>query len=289
MGKVYEAFNRAADERRRAEDANGEDGLEVEVLPPEEFDFMSYSLGAPSILEKERMDKEAAEAALARRARVRSVRQIHVDPRHVDPHLIAFYNPDPQVLKQYDKLALSMVSKAAIENFKRVLVASARQGDGRTSVTLNLACALARAMKRVLVVDCDLMKPSVMSALGISCDTGLAEAFLSNLPPDEAVIHVLPYGFNILPAARPLDNSAAVFAAPGFWKMLQSFDSTHDFILFDSSPLLATGDTSLLARYTDTTLLVIRAGKTSSAEMAKAIAPFAQEDLFGVVLNRAEH
>ena len=294
MGKIYEAFNRAADERDRTEGTSAEDGLderglpfEVEVLPPEEFDFMSYSLRAPSILEKERKNREAAAAALVRKSHARPIRQVKVDPRRVDPHLIAFYNPDPQVSRQYDKLALSMISKAAEAKFKRVLVASAQHGDGRTSVTLNLACALSRARKRVLVVDCDLMKPSVLSALGISCETGMAEAFLSNLPPGEAAIRVLPYGFNVLPTTRPLDNSAEFFAAPGFWKMLRLFDSEHDFILFDSSPLLATGDANMLARYTDTTLLVVRACKTTSAEMAKAVAPFAQEDLFGVVLNRA--
>ncbi|MCI0490339.1 MAG: CpsD/CapB family tyrosine-protein kinase [Blastocatellia bacterium] len=308
MGKVYEAFNRAADEKEQAQGALVQDDdleekslpfeekslpFEVEVLPPEEFDFMSYSLRAPSILEKERMNREAAGSALVRRSLARPVREARVDSRRVDPHLIAFYNPDPQVSRQYDRLALSMISKAATEErnlyakFKRVLVASAQHGDGRTSVTLNLACALARARKRVLVVDCDLMKPSVLGALGLGCDVGLAEAFLSNLPPGEAAIKILPCGFNVLPATRPLENSAALFAAPGFWKMVEAFDPDHDFLLFDSSPLLSNGDAGLLARHTDTTLLVVRAGKTRSDEMAKAIAPFNQEDLFGVVLNRA--
>ena len=97
----------------------------------------------------------------------------------------------------------------------------------------------------------------------------------------------MPYRFNVLPVLRPVENPVEILAAPAFWKMLQMFDPDYDFVLFDSPPLLDGGDSSLLLRYTDTTLLVVRPGATTSAEMARAVAPFAQEDLFGVVINRA--
>ena len=57
--------------------------------------------------------------------------------------------------------------------------------------------------------------------------------------------------------------------------------------LFLSSPLLTTAAAKLISAVTDATLLVIRAGKTSSTQMARAILPLKQEDLIGVVLNRA--
>jgi Mrp family chromosome partitioning ATPase len=68
--------------------------------------------------------------------------------------------------------------------------------------------------------------------------------------------------------------------------MLQTFDADHDFILFDSSPLADGNDSSLLVRFTDTTLMVIRSGQTSSADMARAIASFSQDDILGAVINR---
>ena len=139
----------------------------------------------------------------------------------------------------------------------------------------------------MLVVDCDLLKPSVLRALGLHAELGMKEVFEQGMTPATATIAMRPYGFNVLPTIRPLDNPAELFAAPGFWKMLQSMDADYDFILFDSSPLMTGGDSSLLVRFADTTLLVVRAGQTSSAEMAKAIVPFAQEDILGVVINRA--
>jgi len=152
---------------------------------------------------------------------------------------------------------------------------------------LNLACALARAHQRVLVVDCDFAQPGVAKALGINCEVGLAEMFERGLPPGEAAVRIRPYGFDVVPTRRRVENSVGLLAAPAFWKILQTFDDNHDFILFDSSPLLGFGDSSLLVRFTDTTLLVVQAGRLTSSELSRAMSPFTQDDILGVVMNRA--
>ena len=295
MGKVYEALNRASrgeevfdlvDESDDFEEVNAEDD-EREEQPPQ-FNFMRYSLGGSALVTRPPATgvRRPPSAALVR-AKAQPGRELTVSAERIDPHLVSFYNFDPRASQQYNKLSMSLISKAAERGFKRVLVASAQEGEGRTCVTLNLACALARARQRVLVVDCDFLKPSVLRALGLHAELGMKEVFEQGMTPATATIAMRPYGFNVLPTIRPLDNPAELFAAPGFWKMLQSMDADYDFILFDSSPLVAGGDSSLLVRFADTTLLVVRAGQTSSAEMAKAIVPFAQEDILGVVINRA--
>jgi receptor protein-tyrosine kinase len=211
---------------------------------------------------------------------------VTLDFNRIDPHLSVLRGNDRRITEQFNKLALTLISRTAERGFKRVLVASANRGEGRTLVTLNLAGALARARQRVLVVDCDLLRPGVLERLGLTCEIGLAEAFTGRLQPGSAAIRVQPSGFSVLGCRKRLDNPLELLAAPGFWKMLQQFDANHDFVLFDSSPLLEMGDASLLAKFTDTTLMVVQSGAVSTAEMAKAISPFSPEDLLGVVLNR---
>ncbi len=292
MGKVYDALSRAQSEDDDELDLFDEvedkqDPSAEEDSPSEKFNFMRYSLGATSIVARERTRPGAATAALAPRSPAKPGRDLTVNPERLDPHLVALNNSRSPGSQHYNKLALSLISRAAERGFKRVLVASAQHGEGRTSVTLNLACALARARQRVLVVDCDLLDPSVMRLLGLKVEIGMYEVFERGMPPGAAAVSIRPYGFNVLPTIRPVENPAVLFAVPGFWKMLQSFDADHDFILFDSSPLCNGGDSSLLVRYTDTTLLVVGEGQTSSAQMAKAVASFAQDDILGVVINRA--
>jgi Mrp family chromosome partitioning ATPase len=249
------------------------------------FSFLRYSLGDGSILDQGVRQASSA-PALTRRSTALPTREATLDFSRIDPHLSAFFGNDRRASEQFNKLALTLISRAAERGFKRVLVASANHGEGRTTVTLNLACALARARQRVLVVDCDMMRPAVLERLGLVAEIGLVEAFRGRLQPGAAALRVQPFGFNLLPCRQRLENPVELLAAPGFWKMLQLFDADHDFILFDSSPLLEMGDATLLAKFTDTTLMVAQAGALKSAELARAIAPFTPEDLLGVVLNR---
>ncbi|HJQ69861.1 MAG TPA: CpsD/CapB family tyrosine-protein kinase [Blastocatellia bacterium] len=287
MGKVYNALNKTA---RRAEKVEPP-VIDVEAVedfedgpPHTQFDFMRYSLNAQSTFERERSRREATAQALVRRSLAEPAREVILDSSRIDPHIAAYYNA--RATDHYNKIAMGLITAAATQKVKRVLIASADHGDGRTCVTLNLARALARASRRVLVVDCDLKRPSTLRMLGIKAEIGIAEAFQRGIPAGAATIRVRPFDFNLLPTVGQIDNPAEVLASPLFWKMVQVFDQEHDFILFDSSPLLYSGDVHLLARAADTTVLVIRAGKLNSAEMAKAIEPFSREEIFGVVLNR---
>jgi len=93
-------------------------------------------------------------------------------------------------------------------------------------------------------------------------------------------------GFNLWPPRAQAENSAELLASPVFEVMMQMLMPEFDFILFDSPPLLAVADASLLELHTDATLLVIRQGRTSTSQMAKAIALLNEERLLGAVLNR---
>jgi protein-tyrosine kinase len=221
-------------------------------------------------------------------ALARPSHEVALNPAHMDHHLVTLIEFDPRPAEQYDRLAVSLISAAVRRPFKRVLICSARHGEGRTCVTLNLAGALTRAGKRVLVIDGDLQQPSVLRLLGIEAETGLVEMIERNLPPGAAILRVLPAGFNVLGTRERVSSSAHLLAAPAFDEALQMFDPEYDFILFDSPPLLDRSDAHLLALLTNTTLFVIRPGFNSAAQMARALSRFTEEDLCGVVLNRVE-
>jgi succinoglycan biosynthesis transport protein ExoP len=206
----------------------------------------------------------------------------------LDQRLAAFHDFDPQAIAPYNQLAISLISAAYSRKLRRVLIASAQYGDGRTIVTLNLAAALARAGQRVLVVESDFLRPSALRLLGIDSETGLAETIAQGLAPSHAMVWLKPIGFNLLPTRAQVENSAELLASPIFEAMIQMLMPEFDFILFDSPPLLAVADASLLELHTDATLLVIRQGRTSTSQMAKAVALLNEERLLGAVLNRVE-
>src|SRR5215475_6049583 len=213
-------------------------------------------------------------------------REVDLRPKRLDPGLVAFSDFDPRDVAPYNRLVISLISAAASRKLKRVLIASAQYGDGRTTVTLNLAAALARARQRVLVVESDFLRPSALRLLGVDSATGLAEAVAKGLPPSNAMVWLQPAGFNLLPTCAQVENPAELLASPIFDVMMRTLSPEFDFILFDSAPLLAAADASLLELHTDATLLVIRQGRTSANQMAKAISLLNEERLLGAVLNR---
>ncbi len=217
---------------------------------------------------------------------VERVREVLLDPTRIDPHLIALSDFNPRAARYFDQVAVSLISVSYKRLCKRVLLASALAGEGRTCVTLNLAGALARARQRVLVVDCDLANPSVLRLLGIDAPLGLSEAVHRGLGPNSAALRVQPAAFNILPTREKIQHTAELLASPRFHEMLQLCEPDYDFILFDSSPLLESADANLLAGLTDATMLVIRPGMTTTQQMAKAVSLFNEKDICGVVLNR---
>jgi len=211
---------------------------------------------------------------------------VTVDAARVDPHLVALHNSDLFATRQYLRLVATLIALDTKRPSKRLLIGSARHGDGRTSVTLNLAGTLASAKRRVLVVDTDLRRPSILRLLGVDVKTGLPEGISRGLTVGEIAVRILPFNFDLLATRSPVENSVEVLGSPVFMANLQVMADDYDFILFDSPPLLVSSDAHLLLRLVDRMLLVIRPGATTPAQMAEALAMFRKKDLLGVVLNR---
>jgi Mrp family chromosome partitioning ATPase len=121
----------------------------------------------------------------------------------------------------------------------------------------------------------------------LTADVGLSDVLKKEIPPGSAVVRIQPFGFDLLPTREKVKNAAELLSSATFGETLALFDPDYDFILFDSPPLLAVADSSILIRHTDATVLVIRSGKTTSVQIGRAVAPLVQEKILGVVLNRA--
>ncbi|MDX2045130.1 MAG: CpsD/CapB family tyrosine-protein kinase [Acidobacteriota bacterium] len=287
MEKMLEIVTSKVTEPRRTkpfrdEARSQEEGRQSQSL--EKLDFKYYALSPSGVNKLEGRDTNGLRAR--REALAQPSREVSLNLFHVAPNLVTLHEHDLRASEQYDMLALRLISGTSERLFKRVLITSAQKGEGRTSVLLNLAGALSKAGKKVLVVDTDLVRPSVIRLLGIESQIGLAEAYKRDLPPGSAIVKVMPGGFHVLPTRERIDNAVEIITSPAFQEMLEILDPGYDFILFDSPPLMERADCSMLIKLVDTALIVIRQGKTGTSQMAKAIGLLSEEDIFGVVLNR---
>ena len=288
MGKVYEALKISGayiDDQAGSRRAAAKMKEPAAALEPEAINYLDYLLnGIPA--GETVSDSTPGQLAPAPKPVIDVARQAIIDDHRVDRRLVAHSASDRAAVEQYNRLAVALISAGSERTIRRVVVGSAARGEGRTTVAVNLACTLARSRKRVLLVDADLHRPSIMARLGINGDLGLGEIFRW-LNPGSALLAVPRFGFDLLPTLARVANSAEVLASRPFNVAIELLEPHYDYILFDTPPLLESADAHLLMRIADTMLMVIGAGELKTPQMAKALEGLKPEDIFGVALNRA--
>jgi len=157
---------------------------------------------------------------------------------------------------------------------RRILVCSPHQGEGKTYCATNLAIALAaeRGLE-VLLVDADVVRPSVTARLGIAAEQGLMDALADPaVPPESLVIGTDIPGLFVLPAGTPSARDAEWLASARTAEVLDRLTqgAPDRFVIFDTPPALAASPAAELAKHVGQALLVVRADETSRAALEDA-------------------
>jgi exopolysaccharide/PEP-CTERM locus tyrosine autokinase len=157
---------------------------------------------------------------------------------------------------------------------RHILVSSPHPGEGKTYCATNLAIALAaeRGLE-VLLVDADVVKPSVTERLGIEATRGLMDALADpTLVPESLVIRTDIEGLFVLPAGTPSALDAEYLASNRTAELLDRLtaDSPDRIVIFDTPPALAASPAAELASHVGQALLVVRADETSRPALEDA-------------------
>lgn len=157
---------------------------------------------------------------------------------------------------------------------RRILVCSPHPGEGKTYCATNLAIALAaeRGLE-VLLVDADVVKPSVTERLGIEADYGLMDALADPaIAPESLVIRTDIEGLFVLPAGTATSRDAEYLASARTAAVLDRLTqgAPDRIVIFDTPPALAASPAAELAKHVGQALLVVRADETSRAALEDA-------------------
>jgi len=126
------------------------DAVRAHQQPAEAFDFMHFSLNAPAT---DAFDHEAHAAPTPRIKQTAPASNVVLDATRVDPHLVTFYDFDPRAAEEYNKTAITMISAAADQPLRRVLIASAQHGEGRRVVVGDVEHERRPLLRPELLVD----------------------------------------------------------------------------------------------------------------------------------------
>jgi receptor protein-tyrosine kinase len=163
----------------------------------------------------------------------------------------------------------------AIPRGNMIMVTSSMPGEGKTFCTINLALSIAMEMDRtVLLVDADVAKPKLLQYLGVRAEKGLLDVLRSgslNLP--DVLLKTNIEKLTILPAGKSYKHATELLASDAMNNLIEDMASRYSdrIVIFDSPPLLATSEASVLAAHMGQIVMVVEADKTPQAAVREAL------------------
>jgi capsular exopolysaccharide synthesis family protein len=187
----------------------------------------------------------------------------------------------------------SLLFTAEGEKCRLVTVTSPNPQDGKSTVTANLAMALAEMGRRVLLVDADLRKPKQHVLFRLENTWGLAD-----LLEDETAVNAYPKeafyreteirNLHVLPSGPPMKNVGAMVHSDRFGALLERFRAEFDYVFVDTPPVLLVSDARVIGQRSDGVILVLRAGETKQADALQVVRRLKEDGtrILGTVLNQ---
>jgi succinoglycan biosynthesis transport protein ExoP len=175
-----------------------------------------------------------------------------------------------QITECVDSLR-TLVTQGGREAPRVILVTSAVEHEGKTTVASQLAASFARADKRTLLLDGDLRHPNVHLALDIDLGVGFAELLRGEINSDEAVQPTTIEGLFAVTAGQCDYAAISALSRPDLPKLLQGFRDSFDHVVIDAGPVLAFADSLLLGQNSDVALVATLKDVSRVPKVAAAI------------------
>jgi capsular exopolysaccharide synthesis family protein len=194
--------------------------------------------------------------------------------------------PNSIISEAYGMLQANLKFLSPDRQLKVIVVTSSVPKEGKSTVSSNLAAAIAQLGSRVLLIDADLHHPQQHHIWELTNEVGLSEVIVGQAELKKAVKQVLP-NLDVLPSGVIPPNSLALLGSKRMNSLIDDFSKTYDFVIVDTSPLLLVADALTLSKMSDGILLVARPGVTdsASAKAAKEALDQSSQNVLGLVIN----
>lgn len=216
--------------------------------------------------------------------RKRKTRRLRERPlvTHSDPKSIAS--------EAFRTLRTNLQFTSPDRELKTILITSVGPGDGKSTVSANLAAAWAQSGVRVVVLSCDLRKPVTHTIFGLRNAPGLTAHLSGRASLDEIILPTQIPGLDLVPAGPVPPNPAELLQSKAMANCLRILRERYDVVICDGAPVIAVTDAAVVASQADGTVLVVEAGGTpkEAALHAKQLLERGKANILGVVLNKVK-
>ena len=198
--------------------------------------------------------------------------------------------PKSIAAEAYRTLRTNIQYSSFDKEIKTIAITSAEIAEGKSTVAGNIALSFAQGEKKVILVDCDLRKPSVHKNFKASNLVGVSEVLLGKTTLEKAV-QKRNDNFYFLTSGKIPPNPSEMLASSAMTKLIEKLKEEYDITVLDTAPLKAVTDAQILSTKVDGTILVVRAAKTKKDVVleAKNLLDKVVANIIGTVLHAVEN
>ena len=203
--------------------------------------------------------------------------------------LIMQKNPKSPSAEAFRTLKTNIQFASFDKPVQTILVTSPGPSEGKSTTASNLAMAMSEGGKSVILIDCDLRKPSIHRKFKISNQKGISSILAGEYDLSEATTR-LNDSLTILTTGIIPPNPVELISSNKMKKFVLDLKNDYDYIIIDAPPVLAVTDAQLLSTYADGTILVVSSGETDKGAVIKAkdLLDNVKAKILGIVLNKLD-
>jgi tyrosine-protein kinase Etk/Wzc len=208
-------------------------------------------------------------------------------PADRNSRLVVLNRPKSSVSEAFRGLRTAVHFSSFKRDSKVLMITSSFPGEGKTTIVANLALTFAQAGNRVVLVDCDLRRPSLNSIFEHSRTPGVTEVLAGDISCAEALHTTNIPNISLLSAGTIPPNPAELLCSDSMRTMLSELRENYDIVLIDAPPVIPVTDAPLLTTLTDLVIVVIESGRIplKAAQRMKELLQSVQAPVAGFVLN----
>ena len=194
--------------------------------------------------------------------------------------------PKSMAAESYRILRTNIEYSSFDTKYKAIVVTSPEPEEGKSTTAGNLALCMAQGDKKVMLIDCDLRKPSLHKKFKVSNLLGLSDVIVG-----KADLAIATHRYNknlfLLPSGKIPPNPSEMLSSKVMSYLLESLKETFDYIILDTPPLKVVTDSQILSTKADGTILVVRAERTKRDAVKSAVDLLknVNSNIIGIVLN----
>ncbi len=180
-------------------------------------------------------------------------------------------SPDTPQAQGHQKTQAAVRFIAGQHEINNVLITSASQGEGKTTLASNLAISMALSNVRTVLVDLDLRRPRVHKVYGLPQAPGITSVVVDgyDIVGSATLIADLDEHLAVVPAGKLPPHAASFISSSGFAETVKELSKLSDFTVFDAPPVLPVADTLTLAQLVDGVILAVYANQTTKDELER--------------------